>query len=209
MPTPLRKPVPTSRPRRVCSPIRETTVIAVEHRLADEGAALAVGRTPAAPFRSAARGGEVITTTPVARSMAVPRRSARHYRSAGRARSHSWCRRAAAAPQLAATRRPFREPKRSRGSRTVTSVRRTACPCTAASVLARDRRLSKRLRPPSGLSWAATTASTGRLVSTASNRPAPTRPAIAFLARPPRGGPSVWRHLDAAASVARRRTMPG
>ena len=49
---------------------------------------------------------------------------------------------------------------------TVTSVRGTACLCKAASVLARDRRLSKRLRPPSGLSRAATTASTGRLVST-------------------------------------------
>ena len=95
----------TSRPRRVCSQIRGTTVIAVEHRLADEGAALAVGRTPAAPFRSAARGGEVITTTPVARSMAVDRCSARHYRSAGRARSHSWCGRVGRARS-----RPLRPP---------------------------------------------------------------------------------------------------
>ena len=37
-----------------------------------------------------------------------------------------------------------------------------------ASVLARDRRLSARLPPPPGLSWAATMTSTGRLVSTAS-----------------------------------------
>ena len=56
----------------------------------------------------------------------------------------------------------------------------TACLCTAVSVLAQDRRLSKRLRPPSGLSWAATTASTGRLVSTATNRAQPVTGTIAL-----------------------------
>ena len=63
----------------------------------------------------------------------------------------------------------------------MTSVRVTACLCTAASVLARDRRLSKRLPLPSGLSWAATTASTARLVSTASTRAAP---AVGVIALP-------------------------
>jgi hypothetical protein len=51
-------------------------------------------------------------------------------------------------------------------------------------VLARDRQLSKRLRLPSGSSWAARTASTGRLVSTERDRGAPSSATIAFpLAR--------------------------
>ena len=49
-----------------------------------------------------------------------------------------------------------------------------------ASVLARDPRLRKRPRPPSGLSWAATTALTGRLVSTASTRAPPASRVIAW-----------------------------
>jgi hypothetical protein len=45
----------------------------------------------------------------------------------------------------------------------------------------------------------------GRSHSTASNRPAPTRPAIAFLARPPRGGLSVWRQADRPDAARRGR----
>ena len=50
-------------------------------------------------------------------------------------------------------------------------------------MLARDRGLSKRLQPPSGLSWAATTASTGRLVSTVGDHAAPAAPTIALTSR--------------------------
>jgi hypothetical protein len=71
----------------------------------------------------------------------------------------------------------------SRRSRTVTSVRGTACLCKAASVPTRGRRLNKRLRPPSGLSRAAMTASTGRLVSTARSR---ARPPAGVIAMPRR-----------------------
>jgi len=51
----------------------------------------------------------------------------------------------------------------------------------------------------------------GRSLSTASNRPAPTRPAIAFLARPPRGGLSVWRQADRPDAARRGRiaSAPG
>ena len=75
--------------------------------------------------------------------------------------------RVAAAPELAAARRLLREAKRQPLTEDCDVRPRTACLRTAAFVPARDRRLSKRLRPPSGLSWAATSASTGRLVSTA------------------------------------------
>ena len=97
------------------------------------------------------------------------------------------------APEIAATRRPLREAKRQPLIEDVTSVRGTACPCTAASVPARDRRLSKRLRPPSGLSSAATTTSTGQSVSTGRDRAAPATATIPFLLAPAGGALSQWR----------------
>ena len=85
--------------------------------------------------------------------------------------------------RLSSRRRGDRFARRSGSSRSrsVTCVRGTACLCTPASVLGRDRRLSKRLRPPSGFSWAATTASTDGLVSTGTDRATPATRAIAFL----------------------------
>ena len=80
------------------------------------------------------------------------------------------CGRVAAAPELAPTRRPLREAKRQPliGD---CDVRPWDCEPTHGRVRACPRSTArKRLRPPPGLSWAATTASTGRLVSTASAR---------------------------------------
>jgi len=57
-------------------------------------------------------------------------------------------------------------------------------------------RAGREPRRTSRLGGAVPVAGAGRSLSTASNRPAPTRPAIAFLARPPRGGLSVWRQRD-------------
>ena len=64
--------------------------------------------------------------------------------------------RVAATPDLAATRRPLRRAKRQPLIKGLSGPSAgPSCLCTAASVPARDRRLSKRLRLPSGLSWAA------------------------------------------------------
>jgi hypothetical protein len=62
-----------------------------------------------------------------------------------------------------------------------------------ASVLARDRRLSARLRPPPGLSWAATMASTGRLVLTGRDRAEPGAATIPLLVAPAGSALSQWR----------------
>jgi hypothetical protein len=93
-------------------------------------------------------------------------------------------RRVAAAPEGAATRRPLREAKREPADRGRDVRPRVCVPIHGpASELARDSMAQQTLRPPSGLSWAATTASTGRLVSTVGDHATPAAPTIALTSR--------------------------
>ena len=125
--------------------------------------------------------------------------------------------RAAAAPELAATRRPLREAKRQPLIED-SDVRPRDCVAVQRRIRAcSDRRLSKRLRPPSGLSWAATTASTGRLVSTATNRAQPVTGAIVLTSRGraaraiamPRRQSSAWGRPGRLQRRQRHRANPG
>ena len=92
----------------------------------------------------------------------------------------------------------------SRRSKTMTSVRGTACLRTAASALARDRRLGKRVRPPSGSSWAATMASTRRWFPRHAIAPRrqPGRPLWLFRRRTSRDCKGDGRVVGAAARRA-------
>lgn len=63
---------------------------------------------------------------------------------------------------------------------------------------------SKRLGPPCGLSWAATTASTRRLVSTGCDRAAPAVGTIAFSRAPASAGATQWRRSARDDSAGRR-----
>ncbi len=115
--------------------------------------------------------------------------------------------RVAAAPELAATRRPLRQAKRQPLIEDRDVRPRDLHPCARpASVLARDRRLSKRLRLPSGLSWAARTASTGTIAFDGEGSRGAGTATIPFLPAPACSALSQWRpNVTSGRRVASRR----